>query len=364
MSQSVDFGVLIGRFQPFHFGHLRLVKDALKLSSKLLILVGSSNRPRLERNPWTYQERVTMIMESIHDALGVEGAGRVEIAPIPDRVYDYPAWLREVQVVLQRETGALIRPSTGLFGHRRDLTSHYLDDFPGWRNFCAAEAGEGGIEATSIRRAYFKPASEEMWKHLALVTPGAVVSFLRDFRQRAAYGQIEHDMAANAAYKGAWGAGPHVTADSVVLRSGRILLVKRGAAPGEGLWALPGGFLEPGETLYRCAVRELVEETGLKLEADRPHATDDEKALDHRLILDAAFRGARTFDDPHRSERARIITTAHLFDLGSGYLPPVKGQDDAAHAEWVPLSQVDAKTMFDDHAFIIDAMLSKLNASH
>src|SRR5271168_365189 len=50
-------------------------------------------------------------------------------------------------------------------------------------------------------------------------------------------------------------------------RDGRLLLIKRGHAPGAGLWSLPGGRIEPGETDAEALVREMREETGLLVEA-------------------------------------------------------------------------------------------------
>ena len=253
--------------------------------------------------------------------------------------------------MLVRETQPLIQPRVALLGHRRDHTSFYLDDFPDWLDFCTSNASEGGIEATHIRRAFFKAVDATMWSYLEEVTTPAVVRFLRQFRGSSAYTTLMTDIQANADYKRDWGPGPHTTADAVVLRSGRILLIRRGSAPMQGVWALPGGFLDikRGETLYQCATRELAEETLIDLVG----------IGESRTVLKNAYRGRNTFDDPHRSERARIITEAHLFDLGSGYLPPIQGADDAAHAEWVPLTEVRADQMFDDHAFIIQDLLAK-----
>lgn len=56
---------------------------------------------------------------------------------------------------------------------------------------------------------------------------------------------------------------PQIGVGAVCVRDGRLLLVQRGRAPGRGTWALPGGRLEPGETLEQAVARELEEETGL-----------------------------------------------------------------------------------------------------
>jgi 8-oxo-dGTP diphosphatase len=63
---------------------------------------------------------------------------------------------------------------------------------------------------------------------------------------------------------------PRVGVGAVVIRDNKILLIKRGIAPSKGLWAIPGGNLELGETLREAAEREIMEETGVLIKAGDP----------------------------------------------------------------------------------------------
>jgi 8-oxo-dGTP diphosphatase len=63
---------------------------------------------------------------------------------------------------------------------------------------------------------------------------------------------------------------PIVGVGAIVVREGKVLLVKRAAPPSRGLWAIPGGSLELGETLQSGAEREILEETGIRIRAGAP----------------------------------------------------------------------------------------------
>jgi len=134
------------------------------------------------------------------------------------------------------------------------------------------------------------------------------------------------------------------TADAVVVQSGHILLIKRRAEPGRGLWALPGGYVNANtdKTVLDAAIRELREETMIKVPAP---------------VLRGSIKASRVFDAIDRSPRGRIITHAFYIQLPDGELPKVKGSDDAEKAKWIPLSEVTSDIMFEDHYQLIQELV-------
>ncbi|MHB1434641.1 MAG: NUDIX domain-containing protein [Thermoplasmata archaeon] len=124
--------------------------------------------------------------------------------------------------------------------------------------------------------------------------------------------------------------GPAVTVDAVWFDRGRVLLVRRGRPPGEGLWALPGGFVEYGETVEAAVARELREETGL---AARP------------------VRLVGIYSGPDRDPRRPTLTIA--FGMAGTARSP-QGGDDAREAAWIPLARARGLA-FDHDQILADA---------
>ena len=154
MTKPFHLAVFIGRFQPFHVGHLAVALDALSHADKLLILIGSANRSRDTRNPFTATERMHMISNAVYDA-GV--LDHTEIGFLDDHPYDMQRWIEGTQSVVADAAKALgmTDPKVMLTGHNRDLSSFYLKKFPQW-TFNEAESGDTSINATAIRTAYFE----------------------------------------------------------------------------------------------------------------------------------------------------------------------------------------------------------------
>ena len=330
-----DLAVLIGRFQPFHRGHLGLLESALALAPRALVVVGSAGGPRQVKNPFTESERVDTIRES----LTPEQRARVGFVTVRD-YYDEPRWSRAVKAAVAREHQGTV----GLVGFRKDATSSYLSLFPEWSEHALPR--QAPIDGTELRRSYFTSTAAELPAPLVAAVPGAVADFLRRFRTTPDFELLRDELRALDQNRETYGSGPFVTVDALVTVGSRLLLVQRGRAPGKGLWALPGGFLDGSERLLDAAIRELREETRLT-------CADAE--------LHAAFRGAAVFDHPQRSQRGRTITHAHYFALDpKTALPRVEGADDAQAARWVDVSDVPSmmRELCEDHFQIIDHFLS------
>lgn len=345
---SIDLGVYIGRFQPFHFGHRHIVIRALKQVRLLTILVGSSCVPRSYFNPFTFEERKAMILASLPEEL----RGRVLVQPLLDMTYNDAAWVVQVQerAKAAAESFGLDNPSVALVGHQKDGTSFYLKMFPQWSNInVSAFIGFDGkvLSATPIREDLFNPQAFTQGAvylppqalHDAVIEQIAEFSTTRDFENLVH--EYEYVKKYRKQFEGLSYPPIFQTVDSVVVQSGHILLVKRKSLPGRGLWALPGGFLNASERIEDAVYRELREETKIK-------------------VPEAVLRGStvkrEVFDDVHRSARGRTITSAFLIQLPDGPLPKVKGADDAEKAKWVPLSEVTRDKMFEDHYAIIKKM--------
>ncbi len=126
-----------------------------------------------------------------------------------------------------------------------------------------------------------------------------------------------------------------LTADLVILYRGGVVLIKRKHEPFKDHYALPGGFVEYGETVEDAAIREAKEETGL-----------DVKLL--RLV--------GVYSDPGRDPRGHTVTTAFLA-AGFGEL---KAGDDAKEVTVVPLDEIErVKLAFDHEKIIRDALNPK-----
>ena len=359
MSYKYDTIVYIGRFQIFHNAHLETIKRALRLAKQVIIAVGSYKRPRTLKNPLPAEERVNQIKRALKTELGEEQGWtdypqeferRIKFIMVRDHIYDDNKWAAEIGSK-SMEQGVSQDKRTCLIGHYKDDSSYYLDMFPQWDAIRVENMW--GLNSTDIRKDLFKNKSIRQDTQI----PDSIHKDVEEWINKSEYADILRDeYAFNERYK-----EDHqfrnpkikyqptaVTVDAVVIKSGHVLMIKRGFHPGKGLWALPGGFVNSNERIQAAMLRELKEETRIQV---------DNVLLKDKIV----HKACEVFDHPKRSERMRTITHAFLIDLGTGPLPTIKAGDDAKGAHWVrimDLHEIEAET-FEDHYDILMKMINR-----
>lgn len=314
--------VFIGRFQPPHRAHLETIERALARYERLVVVLGSAFAYPTPKNPFSEAVREGMIRA----CLGSQQEGRLQFVAVPDDYYDDPRWFRAVRVAVEAIAGP--GAEVCITGYHKDESSYYLHGFGNWP--FEPSGVVSSLSATDVRNSYF--AGNSNWRPMV---PEAVRRFMERFATTAEFARLQAEWKALQHYRALEERYPypilHVAASAFVQAQGQVLLVERKGPLGQGAWALPGGYVEPKETLLEAALRELREETGLQLEP-------------------AALKATKAFDYPGRSLRGRVISFGHHFSL-EGPPPRVEGRDGAARAFWLPIAELDRHQarFFEDH---------------
>lgn len=345
MNRKYDFGIVIGRFQPFHSAHQKLIQHSLTLAEKTIVILGSARSASDVKNPFTPAMR-----EEIIRACFPQEENRLIFRAVRDYPYNDHVWTAEIQNIVDEITDEKEMPKIAIIGFFKDRSSYYLNLFPQWNfeEFYVSDKKLLSINATQIREKLFTGSDD--WQEF--VPPQAAVA-LDVFKQTEIFPHLQKEFAYLKKYKedtrfvGVPFEPTFLTTDAVVVQSGHVLVIRRGHHPGKGLLALPGGFLASGLTLEDNAIKELKEETQIKVAAQ---------------ILRGSIKNSHVFDYPERSQRGRTVTFAYFIELAPDLkegLPKVKGGDDAAKAFWLPLSAIGEKEeeFFEDHLHIIKYFL-------
>lgn len=343
-SKPYAAAILIGRMQLYHNGHAQLLRTALDHADKVVVVLGSAFQARSVKNPFTAEERAAMIAATLKD----EERDSVVFTAVRD-YYDDAKWDAAVRAAVAPHVAGGDRAA--LISHQKDASGYYLSHFPEWATLPVKAAWR--IDATSLRSAFFSAHDRVVaLDALADSVPPAVRHYLKAWSWLGHWARLSRELAALTRYRKSWEPAPYapifVTTDAVVRAGEKVLLVRRDSEVGDGLLALPGGFLEPGERLLDGALRELREETQIA-EIDS--------------VLRDSLRSVRVWDHPGRSQRGRTITHVHLFVLPPGREPAVAPASDAREVRWVPITELQGLEgqFFEDHFMILDQHLSLLS---
>lgn len=350
--KKTDYSVFIGRFQPFHDGHFNVVKHALRISNHVIIIVGSANVSSSIRNPWNVQERYAFIKMYLKDI----DRSSYTLTEVDDSAYSVNSWVDNIYRIVNRITHC--SDSISLVGYYKDNSSYYLKNFPNWHlNLLelktttglakAIEYTYGSINTLSsvmIRTACFEQNMESIrdlnWE---------LIDTLEYWMKTPNFLKLKADYDYIKQYQYNWKT-PYppvfVTCDAVVFNRQHVLLIKRKSVYGNGKYALPGGFLNQDETVQQACIRELHEETGLKI-------------ITH--YLEQSIKSSAVFDNPLRDPLGRVITHAFMFNLNLNEILLESG-DDASDAFWYPIAKLkDIETeFFNDHALIINYFINSM----
>lgn len=342
--------VVLGRFQPFHNGHARLIETALKISDIVYVVIGSANCYPNVKNPFTFEQRKEVIRNWIMNKYGPKILHRIRYEKVSDYRYNDEKWKTNVRAAIDEQSNDRVV----MVGFDKDPDSYWLKEF-GW-NIKEVEPVTGimstkPFSATPLREYYL---SEEATKAAQIASSCVLVPqetriFLTEFadtpewerlHEESIYYAKEEAKFADYPYKGSM---HFCTADSVVVCNNHLLVIERKFAPGKGAWAIPGGHKNENETFKACAVRELMEEVKIKV---------PEK------VLRGSIRDSHLFDHPQRCAKFNKPTVAQYIVLSpnnDGSLPEIRGADDAKAAYWIPMHEVikNQDRFFDDHAEIV-----------
>lgn len=403
-----DIAVVIGRFQPVHNGHIPAFEKAAELARTTVCVVGSANKPSTSKNPFSVDERIGMISTALYHNKP-HPIREPQYVAVEDTFYLEKEWFRRVKKevalieeeireekaagyahalsVMEDEFSEAGLPDKHaldmhlslhggqnalsikilayrdlleeienvrvcVLGHVKDESSYYLKNFANWTlEDIGAWIGDSNndhpISATDVRDFWFSGKLSFAKSNLAPSTYQELLNW-----DQGHYEDLREEWEFIQAYKRETQVGPFpvqfLTTDAVVIHGDEILMIRRGLAPGKGQWALPGGFKNEKETFFESCIRELKEETRIKV---------PEK------VLRGSLHEEKMFDFPERSSRGTTVSMVYSFILdASQSRPHVKGGDDAVMAYWFPIDQLleMRDQIFEDHLDMIEYMTARI----
>ncbi len=335
---SYKLVVFIGRFQPIHYGHLETMKMSLKIGENLVIVLGSSKTARNIRCPWTPEERKIQILSCFTQ----KEKKRIHFIEVRDRLYNDIIWRQEITLKVEEIIKNNDRQinTVALIGHTKDDTSYYLKLFPQWETF--ETPIYENYHSTEFRKTYFKQQ-----KINSSIVPSKIKKNLQKFQKTTHFKRLREEFLFIEKMNRE-NENKILYVANILLKCGPfLLLIKRRSHPGKGLYALPGGKIENNEEPLEAALRELHEETMLKIELTE---------LKPNMIKHIVFH------HPTRSLAGPSYAHTFYIEFFSDSLPRVKGSSDAIDAQWILCDQIPfmETDFFSDHYQISQVLLGTM----
>jgi bifunctional NMN adenylyltransferase/nudix hydrolase len=306
-------GVVFVRCQPFHKGEMFLLSKALEIVDELIIIVTSVQKMRTLDNPFLSEEIFSLMKKYI-------GKKRIRnVIGVGDLLYDEDHWLLQANRIILENISEKDEEFY-IIGHKNDKNDFYgMFDFD-FIDVCDfTDHGSEYKVTDDILYEYFKNSkiSDEVVDK----------KLLQKFMQTDEYLDLKIQFKNNENLFPAI----FTCVDALVICNKHFLLVKR---KDNGLYALPGGFLDASELLIDSCKKNVKEKTGL--------------TLNNSDVI-----GMHVFDYVNRSKIGRAISNCYFFVLDEKELPKVKGSGEFVEAEWVYFDDLQDLTFHEDHYSII-----------
>jgi bifunctional NMN adenylyltransferase/nudix hydrolase len=347
-------GVMIGRFSFIHRQHERTLQIMAAENDYILVMIGSANRCVSKKNPHEFAVRAEIMSKLLRR---LKPDGQFRIVSLNDTLYNEERWkMRVYGAGEQYAQRCGIHPERiTLYGTDKDESTYYLNSFPQWKTKDVGRVED--IDATRLRELWFRhsqtvPGGLRLQDHLV----PEMFDYLKDGHKFNEALQkdwyyltvTEPDKFKDYPYPEALNV---MCGDAIVECAGHILTVTRSGDLGYGQVALPGGHKNKNETAFNAALRELFEETNLRV----PEQT-----------IRNCVQQTYLFDHPGRTLSSVPKSTLGVYvkiEPRDGKFPRANGGDDAAHPtlpnggiRWIPkFDIISGKVkMWDDHNDIVD----------
>ena len=341
-------GCVLGRFQFFHKGHEQLIVEAAKLCEKLTVFIGSSQEFGTVKNPLTYEQRRDVIQLCFTES-GIDNA---RICEAPDILHDDEFW---EECLAENYTFATHSAPIPMycFDRGNDIKDRpFINDY--FEVYKLENANDDTISSTELREVYYL---NKVYPQRLLNLSACIYTLDLYYKYMPEYSLMYIDsldlsdsvkeFSAFVDEKLEWSDAEEAApfplpafdcVDVIVIDppEQKVLSIIRSQYPGKGKRALPGGFVDKGESWEKSAARELEEETGLTC------STSD---LEFGAAISAGERGGN---------RNTFVFYVDIRNC-SGKLVPQVGEVEKI--EWVDLPAIGERGWFSDHAHIINRVI-------